>query len=445
MTLLDPPVRPSPVVAAPAGLSGFVLEDRERHLFRVARRAFTEEAVLDAERRSIFDRCWLYLGHGSEIAENGDYLTRSVGGRELVFNRDRGGAVHAFLNTCPHRGATLVREPRGNALAFQCFYHGWAFNVNGRFASRYAEGNYGEGHYSGGCADLTPTPRLEHYRDFYFINFDRDAVSLADYLAGAKEYIDLVADHAVAENGAEGMEIVGGDQSYFINANWKLLAENSVDAFHGLPTHSTYFDYLQAVGGVRPDTGGNLRARMQNLGNGHAVIEYPSPWGRPVARWTPAWGEDKRDVIEAGRARVIQAYGEERGVRMAEMSRNMVIFPNLVINDIMAVTIRTFQPLAPDRMAVSAWALGVRGEDEQVRALRLFNFLEFLGPGGLATPDDVEALECCQRGYRNHREAPWNDISKGMPRGAEPRTDDEEQMRCFWREWDRRVGEEARA
>ena len=89
----------------------------------------------------------------------------------------------------------------------------------------------------------------------------------------------------------------------------------------------------------------------------------------------------------------------------------------------------------------SAWALGVKGEDERVRALRLFNFLEFLGPGGLATPDDVEALECCQRGYRNRREAPWNDISKGMPRGADARTDDEEQMRCFWRAWDRHIAQ----
>jgi p-cumate 2,3-dioxygenase alpha subunit len=431
MTLLDRLAQPA------TGLSGMVEEDRDRHLFRVARRAFTEDRVLEAERRGIFDRCWLYLGHGSEIAQNGDYLARSVGGRDLIFNRDRGGAVHAFLNSCPHRGATLVREPRGNALSFQCFYHGWAFNVNGRFASRYAEGNYGEGHYSGGCADLVATPRLEQYRDFYFVNFDRNAISLSDYLAGAKAYIDLVADQ-----GEEGMEIVGGDQSYFINANWKLLAENSVDGFHGLPTHSTYFDYLGAVGGVRMgDPGNEFRGNHRDLGNGHAVIEYPSPWGRPVARWTPAWGEDKRELIEAGRARLIAAHGQERGLRMAEHSRNMIIFPNLVINDIMAVTVRTFQPLAPDRMAVSAWALGVKNEDAGVRAIRLFNFLEFLGPGGLATPDDVEALECCQRGYRNQREATWNDISKGMPRGALARTDDEEQMRCYWREWDRRVVE----
>ncbi|MFI4974140.1 MAG: Rieske 2Fe-2S domain-containing protein [Caulobacterales bacterium] len=429
MTLLERTTEASPA------RTGLVMEDRSRFLFRVARRAFADEAVLEEERRQIFDRCWLYLGHGSEIAQNCDFLTRTVGGRELVFNRDRGGAVHAFLNSCPHRGATLVREPRGNAISFQCFYHGWAFNVNGRFASRYAEGNYGEDHYSGGCADLVATPRLEHYRDFYFVNFDRNAVSLSDYLAGAKEIIDLVADQ-----GEAGMEIVGSGQQYFIDANWKLLAENSVDGFHGLPTHTTYFDYLKNVGGLRPDNFSSAFRPMTDLGNGHALIEYPSPWGRPVARWTPAWGEEKRDMIEEGRTRLVKAFGEERGLRMAELSRNMIVFPNLVINDIMAVTVRTFFPIASDRMSVTAWALGVKNEDERLRSLRLFNFLEFLGPGGLATPDDVEALESCQRGYKNLREAAWNDISKGMPRGAAARTDDEEQMRCFWREWDRRVG-----
>lgn len=430
MTVLDRTME-----AAGSARTGLVREDREGFLFQVSRRAFTEEAVLEAERRQIFDTCWLYLGHGSEIAQNGDYLTRSVGGRELVFNRDRGGAVHAFLNTCPHRGATLVRELRGNAISFQCFYHGWAFNVNGRFASRYSEGNYGENHYSGGCADLVPTPRLEQYRDFYFINFDKNAESLEDYLAGAKEIIDLVADQ-----GEAGMEIIGNDQKYFIDANWKLLAENSVDGFHGLPTHSTYFDYLKNVGGLNIDAYfKDFQSSVRDLGNGHAVIEYPSPWGRPMARWTPAWGEERREMIERGRDRLVQQFGQERGLRMAEASRNMIIFPNLVINDIMAVTVRTFYPLAADKMAVSAWALGVKDEDEQLRALRLFNFLEFLGPGGLATPDDVEALESCQRGYRNLREAGWNDISKGMPRGAAANTDDEEQMRCFWREWDKRV------
>src|SRR6266851_7387284 len=385
----------------PLTSSDMVVEDRQRHLFRVARRAFTDEEVLEQERRQIF-------------------------------NRDRGGAVHAFLNTCPHRGAMVVREKKGNALSFRCFYHGWSFNVNGRFASRFEEGNYGKEHYGGGCADLAQVPRLESYRDFWFVNFDHNAMSLSDYLAGAKEYIDLVADQGEVE-----MEIVGSGQQYIINANWKLLAENSIDAFHGFPVHSTYFDYLQNIGSLRSD-GFNAKG-MTSLGNGHAVIEYASPWGRPIARWVPSWGEANRELVERIRQGLIQRFGEERGLRIAETSRNMVIFPNLVINDIMAITVRTFYPDAANRMTVSAWALGARDEDHELRKLRLFNFLEFLGPGGFATPDDQEALENCQRGYRNQREVAWNDISKGMPRVGPPKNDDEEQMRSFWRQWRQRM------
>ena len=416
--------------------SDLVIQDRERHLFRVSRRAFTDEAILEAERRAIFDRCWIYLGHGSEIPNNCDFVTRAVAGRELIFNRDHKGVVHAFLNTCPHRGAMVVREKKGNSRAFRCFYHGWTFDGTGRFASRFGEGNYGTEHYSG-CADLGQVPRLENYRDFWFVNFDKNVVSLADYLAGAKEYIDLVADHSEA-----GMEIVGSGQQYVINANWKLLAENSIDAFHGFPVHSTYFDYLKSVGSLRTDEGNSnfTASGMHDLGNGHAVIEYPSPWGRPVARWVPSMGEDKRAHLGALRKNLIERFGEQRGTRIAEFSRNMLIFPNLVINDIMAITVRTFMPDRPDKMTVNAWALGARDEDRDLRKLRLFNFLEFLGPGGFATPDDQEALENCQRGYKNVREVGWNDISKGLPRKGPPMNDDEEQMRCFWRQWQARMG-----
>ena len=68
------------------------------------------------------------------------------------------------------------------------------------------------------------------------------------------------------------------------------------------------------------------------------------------------------------------------------------------------------------------------------------NFLEFIGPGGFATPDDVEALENCQRGFQSAANVPWNDISKGI-KAKTPSFDDELQMRAFWREWNRRITE----
>ena len=67
-------------------LSSHVLEDPAAGVFRVSRRTFVDEAVLAEERRRIFDRCWLYLGHASEIRQPGDFLARNVGGRELLFD-----------------------------------------------------------------------------------------------------------------------------------------------------------------------------------------------------------------------------------------------------------------------------------------------------------------------------------------------------------------------
>ena len=99
----------------------------------------------------------------------------------------------------------------------------------------------------------------------------------------------------------------------------------------------------------------------------------------------------------------------------------------------MAITVRTFYPVSPDYMEVNAWSLAPIDESAEDSALRLDNFLTFLGPGGFATPDDVEMLETCQRGFAN-REVVWSDISRGMKR-EHPAITDELQMRAFWRRW----------
>jgi p-cumate 2,3-dioxygenase alpha subunit len=159
-----------------------------------------------------------------------------------------------------------------------------------------------------------------------------------------------------------------------------------------------------------------------------------APWGRPYARWVPGWGEATRNEIDAIARRLVERLGEERGRRISQGDRNTLIFPNLVLNDIMAITVRTFFPARPDYMDVNAWALAPIGESATSRDRRLRNFLEFLGPAGFASPDDVEMLEMCQEGYNNRIGVEWNDISKRLPK-AKPERADEEQMRVFWRRW----------
>lgn len=406
-------------------------DDQDGLRFRVPRKAFVEQKVFEAERKAIFDRCWIYLGHESELIEPGSFVTRTVADRDILFNKDREGVIHAFLNVCPHRGATVCREKAGKRKSFQCMYHGWVFKDDGELINLAGANSYGKDFNECGQVNLREVPRLDQYAGFYFVCFDDSTESLPDYLAGAKEYLDLISQHS-----PEGMELVGGTQEYAIRANWKLLVENSFDGYHAEATHATYLDYLMNTNGGLTET--RLSGKAHNLGNGHAVIEYTAPWGRPVAQWIPMWGDEGQEEIDKVYAELVERLGPERAEQVAHKNRNMVIFPNLVINDIMAITIRTFYPTSPDYMMINAWALAARGENDWRRKYRLHNFLEFLGPGGFATPDDVEALEKCQAGFRAEKLVPWNDISKGMAK-PQPAFDDEYQMRVFWREWDRRL------
>jgi p-cumate 2,3-dioxygenase alpha subunit len=406
-----------------------VVDDRNRGVFRIHRSTMVSPAVFGLERQHIFYKCWIYLCHDSEIENNGDFVTRDVAGQPLFVVRGRDGRPHCYYNTCPHRGATICREERGNAKRFTCFYHAWTFDSSGRLVSLPDEPGYGEG-FDRSERGLQGPPRLAEYRGFWFMSFDPGVEPLVDYLAGAKEYIDLIVDQS-----EEGMRVLPGSNKYSIGANWKLLVENSMDGYHGMPLHQTYFNYLGDIGGKVANYEGNAGPHMgpRQLGNGHAVIEGPTPYARPIARWAPMFGQDARADIESVRARLYASHGIDRAARMCDTIRLMVVFPNLVINDITAITVRFIDPVAADRMNVTAWALAPKEETAAQVARRIDSYLTFIGPAGFATPDDVEALESCQRGFAAGADPGYSDISRGMKRM--PRGNDELQMRAFWRAW----------
>ena len=405
-----------------------VIDDRSRGVFRVHRSAMTSEQVFADERARIFERCWLYVGHESEVAKPGDYVRRWIGGRPVIFLRDSAGAVRVHFNSCTHRGATLCREESGNTRVFQCFYHAWTFDTSGRLVVTPGADAYGAG-FDKADYGLRGPARVEEYRGLYFLNHDEHAMDLQSYLGATLEYLDLVLDQA-----DEGMRVVHGTHRYSVSANWKLMVENSIDGYHAPTVHATYIDFVKDAGGGQNPAALGTGAGL-DLGHGHAVIESQAAWARPVAYWEPFFGDDARPEIEAKRARLISRYGAERGQRMAGTFRNLLIFPNLIINDVAAITVRRVEPAAPDRVSVEAWALAPAEEAEGSAALqrRLDSFLTFLGPGGFASPDDVEALESCQQGFAAQPGVEWSDISRGMTRV--PRPDDELQIRTFWRTW----------
>ena len=56
----------------------FIIDEPEEMVFRLNRSTLTDPEILDRERQKIFDACWIYCGHESELSEPGDFVTRNV-------------------------------------------------------------------------------------------------------------------------------------------------------------------------------------------------------------------------------------------------------------------------------------------------------------------------------------------------------------------------------
>jgi p-cumate 2,3-dioxygenase alpha subunit len=417
----------------------YIVDDPEKKQFLLDREVHVSDTVLREEMAHIFAKCWIYVGHGSELKNVNDFVTRKVAGRPVIFNRDMKGEINCFLNTCRHRGALVCTEPSGSRRAFRCIYHGWAYRNDGVLGNVPGAEAY-RGDFDKAGLGLKRPPRFESYRDFWFLNLDANAPSLREYLGKATDYIDLVIDQSPSAR----MEIVAGAQEYDIAANWKLMVENSVDDYHLPTTHSTWLDYM-ANSGVkiaRPTDGRVLPTHgiAVDLGNGHFTTDNINFRGRPVAAWIPIYGEEAKPEMAEIRRELEARVGPERAKRIAETNRNLVIFPNLVINDGSSVTVRTFFPEGPAKMHVTAWALGPVEESAAARSRRLDAFLTFYGPGGFATPDDVEALELVQQGLANWQDDRWTEMSRGIGREDDQLNSDEHHLRIFWRKWNQMMG-----
>jgi p-cumate 2,3-dioxygenase subunit alpha len=415
----------------------YIQEDWQSHIFRVHREVFRSEAIFDAERTGLWEQAWLFLGHATELPNPGDFKLRRLGGRPLVFVRDSEGELRAFYNSCPHRGTAVCREEEGNTRRFRCFYHAWTFDTDGRLVSLPSPEAYPDDSDFRARLGLRSVARLDVYRDFVFVSYASTGPSLAEYLGEAADFIDLVA-----EQSAVGMRVLPGTQRYSARANWKLLVENAMDGYHFAPSHVTFLEYLKRTGYTTSDAVSSVKICGRHFGS-----IQPGHGGRIGLSWEPRFGEAEKERTERNRAEIFARLGEERGRLLADGFHVLYVMPNLLLFDIESVSIRMLEPVSPNFTEVSAWALAPVDESDEASALRLKTLVSFIGPGGLATPDDLEAQEAIQRGISatagDTREGvDWNDVSRGMAdeaAGAPLRTIDEAGIRHFWRQWDEAV------
>ena len=416
--------------------AGLVLDDREEGIFRVHRSALVDKDIFEAERRLIFDKSWLFAGHVSEFPKPGDFVSRNVGGRPLILVNGDDGQIRALLNTCRHRGNLVCREPKGSgAEVFRCFYHGWIFNTRGELKGIPGEAAYSDA-FDREALGLEPTPRMHNHRGCIFISYDPDIESFEEYMSDALKILDNTLDQG-------DMEFIDGQYKYSMRANWKLLVENSMDGYHLVHTHERFMKHVLPFMGIASAAAGPEKdpvpvpTETRSLGNGHVTVAYPGPEARTGASLGYAYRKKQApEEFNAYEELLTKRHGAEKARIIQNGSGNYVIFPNLIVIDGWHV-FRTFYPLGPDYMEITGWGAMPKEEGPGLRKARLEWYLGFQGPGGFATPDDVEALEGCQMGYATNKEVEWSDISRSMKGNQNGPT--ELQMRVIWREWHARL------
>lgn len=185
---------------------------------------------LELER--IFARCWIFVGHESEIPNPGDYVSRAIADNPMIVTRDATGAIHVLLDSCRHRGVKLCRGAKGNAAQFTCPYHGWTYRSDGALI--------GVPNRAEGYADTLRTEewsllraRVGVYHGLIFACIDPDGPSLDEYLGDFRWYMDV--HFGVA---GEGFEVVGPPLRWVQSGNWKSASENIAgDSYHTQTLH----------------------------------------------------------------------------------------------------------------------------------------------------------------------------------------------------------------
>ncbi|HEV7679209.1 MAG TPA: Rieske 2Fe-2S domain-containing protein [Candidatus Dormibacteraeota bacterium] len=367
------------------------LVDVERALTQ--RRAYWDPEIHQQELERIFRKSWLFVAHESELAHNGDYVTRRMGSDPVIVVRDEHGKVRVFLNSCPHRGAALCRADMGNTSHFRCSYHGWTFANDGAARGIPEINEVYPKSFDKSAIHLFEVPHVEAYDGLIFANWDEDAPSLQDYLGNFSFYV-----HALF--GKADFEVVGPPMRGIVKTNWKIGVDNYVgDGYHLSTTHKSAIDMGIFETGRESERIGRFSERTPShcisADNGHGIrvqqmpIEFDTPTflGWPQRYWDTFTSRLNPDQVE-----MLQALAVAHGNIFPNASILEALAPHVGSDTFPAayLHLRQWHPISADTTELWMWCFVPKGmsADEKMGSQRAF--LRHLGFGGCFETDDFQ-------------------------------------------------------
>ncbi len=388
---------------------------------RIHQRVYTDPEIFELEMERIFERSWIYVGHESQIAQPGDFIRTPVGRHDILVVRSNDGAIHGLHNRCAHRGTQIVSAHDGTAETFDCPYHGWVYDRDGRLISVPAREDYGAGFAPNGSDfGLQRVPAIGCYRGFIFARLCKVGPELAEYLAPIADSIDNFVDRSPSGE----VEYGGNHFRQIFNGNWKLSVENGIDAAHAVFVHRSSATAAKEWERDHDGFGENAEQIIKQIKsndipphrwNDIAVHGFRNGHGHlgGFYREGKLAPEPDDPVFQNYKQELIAFHGSAKTAEILAIDRfNSIVYPNLTIN-IRFQVLRYVQPISVDKSIVHAVCFRLKGAPEEmfrtsVRCLNAFN-----SPASLISQDDLAVFQRAQAGFRTSHGG-WIDFSRGI-------------------------------
>lgn len=361
---------------------------------------YRSQEVYDRELRDIFDRCWLFACHESEIPEPGDFVTLRVAESPIIINRTKNGELNAMHNVCRHRGALLTDESSGHCANFRCAYHFWTYSLEGELIALPGEEAYDGTGFSKEDFGLARI-RIANLFGLVFINFSDDDMTLEEWIG--PEMIEILA-RPLKDN----KMVVDQHHRHHEDINWKVFAENSRDGYH-VPFVHPFFRHSSPPGDYHL------------FRNSHARQEV----GMAFDKMDPRLADDLQKVVLPG-------LDPHEGFVVN-------IFPDLLISlRANMVSISSQELDGPTGVFMEHRVMRLEDDDAETIALRNTSFKAWVGDRVDLEDEPVFRLQ--QAGVRS-RHVTKSVIARGADATSGQRGDDN-RLRHFWVTWRKMLGVE---
>ena len=126
-----------------------------------------------------FRRDWIVVGREEDAPSAGTYFIAEVDDEPLLIARGRDGELRAFYNVCRHRGTAVVEEPCGKAVRFQCPYHAWIYDLEGKLVRAKHTDDLDDFSFEDSGSSRV---RMETWQGFVFVSLSPEAPPLVEWL-----------------------------------------------------------------------------------------------------------------------------------------------------------------------------------------------------------------------------------------------------------------------